>query len=266
MANDLTQLEKELIAVAAAIPTSLGGGNHGHTGIIVDDAKYLTMTGGIQFVTPINLGAYRTNIAGNTANAVCSCKEAMHKALVREYEIYCGVKQALKDIILETVEKDYLLEIEDEVLGYLNQTPKQMITHLRNRSGQMDFTDTKKLISEQDSEWDTNEVPQVYFNRVEKAIKQLKRAGIQSNNKRRDTALYFLKASGEYNAAAREWEVKPEADKTWANIKIFISTKQAKENKQNKLTAKQFKANLIKEQAKATKELIANLTEVPQNK
>jgi hypothetical protein len=147
-ANNLTQLEKELIAIAAAIPTSLGGGNHGHAGTIVDDAKYLTMTGGIQFITPINSGAYPTNIAGNATNSVHSHKEAMHKNLIREYEIYCGVKQALKDIILETVEKDYLLEIEDEVLGYLNQTPKQMITHLRNRVGQMDFTDTKKLISE----------------------------------------------------------------------------------------------------------------------
>jgi hypothetical protein len=151
-ANNLTQLEKELIAIAAAIPTNIGGGNHGHAGIIVDDAKYLTMTRGIQFITPINPVAYPTNIAGNTTNAVCSRKEAMHKTLVRVYEIYCGVEQALKDIILETVEKDYLLEIEDEVLGYLNQTPKQMITHLHNCGGQMDFTDTKKLISERDSE------------------------------------------------------------------------------------------------------------------
>ncbi len=50
-------------------------------------------------------------------------------------------------------------------------------------------------------------------------------------------------------------------DKTWANIKIFISTKYAKENKQNKLPAKQFKANLMKKQAEATEDLIANLTE-----
>jgi hypothetical protein len=126
----------------------------------------------------------------------------------------------------------------------------------------MDFMDTKKLISEQDSDWDTNEVPQVYFNWVKKAIKQLKKAGIQSNlNERRDMALYFLKASGEYDPAMREWETKPETDKTLANIKIFISTEHAKENKQNKLTAKQFKANLIEEQATATDELIANLTE-----
>jgi hypothetical protein len=33
--GDLTTLEKELIAIAASIPTMLGGGNHGHAGIIV---------------------------------------------------------------------------------------------------------------------------------------------------------------------------------------------------------------------------------------
>ena len=59
----------------------------------------------------------------------------------------------------------------------------------------------------------------------------------------------------------REWEAKPAATKTWANIKTFISTEYAKENKQNKLTAKQFKANAIDEQAEATEELIAALTE-----
>jgi hypothetical protein len=106
----------------------------------------------------------------------------------------------------------------------------------------------------------------VYFNRVEKAIRQLKPAGIQSNlNERRDMALFYLKASGEYDAVVREWEAKPVADKTWANIKIFISTKYAKENKQNKLTSKQFKANRMEEQAEATEELIANLTEAHTN-
>jgi hypothetical protein len=74
-------------------------------------------------------------------------------------------------------------------------------------------------------------------------------------------ALYYLKASGEFDAAVREWEQRPEGQKTWQNIKTFISTKHAKENKQNKLTAKNFKVNMIKEQAKATEELVAALTE-----
>jgi hypothetical protein len=59
----------------------------------------------------------------------------------------------------------------------------------------------------------------------------------------------------------REWENKPTADKTWSNIKTFIATEYACKNKQNKLTAKQFKANLIEEQAEVAEELIATLTE-----
>jgi hypothetical protein len=73
-------------------------------------------------------------------------------------------------------------------------------------------------------------------------------------------ALHFLKASGKFDPVVREWEQKPAAQKTWANIKTFISLEYAKENKQNKLTAKKFRANNIDKQAKATEELIAALT------
>jgi hypothetical protein len=74
-------------------------------------------------------------------------------------------------------------------------------------------------------------------------------------------ALYHFKASGEFDAAVRKWENKAAVDKTWTNIKTFISAEYARENKQNKLTAKQFKANTMEEQAEATEELIAALTE-----
>ena len=126
----------------------------------------------------------------------------------------------------------------------------------------MDFADTKTLLSERDTEQNVSKVPQLYFNRVEKAMRGLTRAGINSNlNECRDMALFYLKATGKFDAAIREWEAKPAADKTWVNIKNFISTEYAKENKQNKLTAKQFKANAIEEQAEATEELINALAE-----
>ena len=74
-------------------------------------------------------------------------------------------------------------------------------------------------------------------------------------------ALFYLKAAGEFNPAVREWESKLAADKTWANIKIFISAEYAKENKQNKCTTKQFKVNMIQKQAEAMEELIAARTD-----
>jgi len=114
------------------------------------------------------------------------------------------------------VDNEYLSEIEHDTLGFLNQTPRQMIEHLLTRGGALDFADTKDLL----------------------ASKELV-----------------------FDPAIREWEAKPAADKTWVNIKTFISAEYAKENKQNKLSAKHFKANAMMEQAEATEELIANLTE-----
>jgi hypothetical protein len=67
--NDLTTLEKELIAIAASIPSTLGGRNHGHAGVIAEPAKYLLMTGGTAFVNPANPGVYP---AGLQANAMAN--------------------------------------------------------------------------------------------------------------------------------------------------------------------------------------------------
>ncbi len=62
-----------------------------------------------------------------------------------------------------------------------------MLNHLHNRGGALDFADTKTLLAERDTEWNVSKVPQLYFNRVEKAMQGLTRAGITSDlNERRD--------------------------------------------------------------------------------
>ncbi len=87
----------------------------------------------------------------------------------------------MKDIIIKAVESNYLLEIEDKILGFLNQTPRLMLDHLCNRGGALDFADTKILLAKRDQEWDASEVPTLYFNRVEKTMRQSAQVGIQSD-------------------------------------------------------------------------------------
>jgi hypothetical protein len=112
------------------------------------------------------------------------------------------------------VEHDYPLEIKDETLGFLNQMPRQIIDHLKLRGGALDFADTKTLLAKRDAEWEVSENPQKYFNRVEQAIKALTPVGINLDlNEQRDMALYYLKASGEFDTAVREWENKAAAEK-----------------------------------------------------
>jgi hypothetical protein len=84
-----------------------------------------------------------------------------------------------------------------------------MLEHLLIRGETLDFADTKALITKRDNKWNVSKNPQLYFNRVEKAIKGLDRNGINSDlNEQRDIALYYLKAAVKFDAACCEWEQK----------------------------------------------------------
>jgi hypothetical protein len=102
--HDLTILEKEIIAILANIPTALGGGNHGHAGIIMEPAMYSLMTGGTEFVIPVNPGIYPTGLAANAAPGIRARAEAEHKELINKFEAYEGVKQGTKDNIIQSVD------------------------------------------------------------------------------------------------------------------------------------------------------------------
>jgi hypothetical protein len=121
--HDLTILEEEIIATLANIPTSLGGGNHGHVGVIMNPMENNTMTGGIDFVNPVNPGIYPTGLAINVAAGTRARAEAEHKELINQYKKFEGVHLRAKDLILEAVNNKYLIKIEHETMGYINQTP-----------------------------------------------------------------------------------------------------------------------------------------------
>jgi hypothetical protein len=86
--------------------------------------------GGTAFVNPFHPGIYPTGLAANAAAGTCVMAEAVHKEQIAQFKIFAGVEQSLKDIIFKAVDHDYLLEIEDNTLGFLNQTPRSIINHL----------------------------------------------------------------------------------------------------------------------------------------
>jgi hypothetical protein len=90
--HDITILEKEIIAILANIPTSLGGGNHGHVGVIMNPMEYNTMTGGINFVNLVNPGIYPMGLAVNATAGTRARAEAEHKELINQYKTFKGVR------------------------------------------------------------------------------------------------------------------------------------------------------------------------------
>ena len=98
--HDLTNLEKEIISILANIPTTLGGGNHGYVGVIMDPTDYNTMTGDTNFINPVNPGIYPANLAANATAGTRAQAEAEHKELINQFETFEGVRLGTKDLIL----------------------------------------------------------------------------------------------------------------------------------------------------------------------
>ena len=260
--HDVDLLE-ELIAIAASIPTTLGGGLNGHAGMLLSDVDYATMAVGTPFVAPINPGVYP--VLGVTA-ANRSRREAEHKEEVKQFHTYAGVGMGVKDLILKAIDEDYLLEIKHERVAFLNVTAVQMLTHLRQRWGSVDFVDITALMAECDAPWSVAEVPTIYFNHVEKAMKQLARANIHWDRRAMmNKALKSFKDAGDYDAAIREWEARPVAIQTWENLKVLMCTEYAKAHRQDSVSARATghasAHNVMDEYATVTEELVENISE-----
>ncbi|KAL7453787.1 hypothetical protein ACHAWC_005423 [Mediolabrus comicus] len=132
-AEDVTLLVRELAERAAEVATTLGGGE-----------PWAFRTGKV-FTTPTYPGVYDINIAANAANAARARAEAEHRALIQQYEVFKGVEKGLKNLIVEAVEEDYLEGLKDDIVGYINVTPLQMIQHLQTTTATLTVVDVSKI-------------------------------------------------------------------------------------------------------------------------
>ena len=65
---------------------TLGGGNYGHVGIIMEPKEYSTMPGGINFSNPLNSGFYPATLAATATAGTRAKAEAEHKELINQYK------------------------------------------------------------------------------------------------------------------------------------------------------------------------------------
>ena len=252
--QDIDRLDNELTAIAASFPSELGGGLHGHAGLVKSAVDYNIFAPGTPFNLPANAGHYPQ---GSFTEARCAQCEAEHKALVAQFQTCVGVSKGLKDLILQAVDEDFLLEIHDEVVAYLNVTPLQMLTHLCDRWGAMDFVDITALLAKCNAPWNAAEVPTKFFNRVDKARKQLAQANVQIDERvMMVKALKSFKDAGDFDPAIREWEARPAATQTYANLKVVMCAEFLKLNCQDATSARATghasANNVVEEMAQAT--------------
>ena len=235
--EDLNQLTLQISNAVGSVATSLGGGEHGHVGIIIDQTEYITFSkGAATFDVPTNPGPYPKS---PDADAVAREQQiAEHKALQDEYQTYLGVESFVRRKIVESIDDEWLAEIKSETMGFNHLHPKAIMKHLRDVGGTLDHMDVTELTTNLYKEWDGVETPAAHFARGDKYERQLLKAGQKKNPELRLAfAMTHFKADGDFEAALREWDALNKSAKTFSKFRVFIQKEFANRKKHNKTTA-----------------------------
>ena len=238
MDEDLNLLVKELTNAAGSIATENGGGEHDHVGMVIDEAEYITFSrSGARLIVPTNPGAYPTTVDADKVIRECQITE--HKAECIAYETYLGAENYIRRMIVMSIDHEWLADVENETMGFNHLSPKDLLNHLRNVGGSLDHMDVTELFTNIQKPWDGIEAPAAHFARGDKYERQLLKVGQNKNPELRLAfALATFQASGKFESALCEWEVKPKVDQTFTNFRVFMQKEFGKHHKQNKTTAK----------------------------
>eukprot|EP00804_Cyclotella_cryptica_P003440 CCRYP_002085-RA/>CCRYP_002085-RA protein AED:0.42 eAED:0.41 QI:0/0/0/1/0/0/2/0/285 len=225
--EDVTNLMREITEMLASIPTTNGGGSHGHISMIIDDAECRTFSTGNQpFIIPMNPGPYPTRVDPDPATRERQVAE--HKAEEEEFESYLGVLNAARQHA-----------IRSPTLGFAHLTLRQIIDHLQDAGGYLDYMDVSGLITELTKPWEVSEHPATKYAHDDKYERQLIKAGLPDQQALQlSLAQAAFKATGEYDAQLRKFDVCPVADRTFTNFRTFIVTEYAKQSKRTHSTEK----------------------------
>jgi hypothetical protein len=115
---------------AAPLATILGGGAHGHIGIIMTPPLYAILLTNIPYEPPMDPGAL-PNIppAANKAVRELTCME--HHEEQRIFDNHHDLDDALKAQVIDTIQDTYICEMRNKYhTGYLGVTTQDLMDHL----------------------------------------------------------------------------------------------------------------------------------------
>jgi hypothetical protein len=192
-------------------------------------ADYELLAPGTPFIAPLNPGIYPAGVT--LAAYQRGQRAAEHKELIHDFKKCTGAGKGLKDLILQAIDKDFLLELKVPGITYFNASSNQW--------GLMDFVDITALMTECDSPWDLTEVPTKHLNRVEKARRQLARANIQIDERAMLVkAEKSFKDAEDFDTPIWEWEARQIVAQTYENLRLVMCTEYAIFNRQDAITAR----------------------------
>lgn len=212
----------ELKANASSVPTTLGGGLHGHLGLVLSDAIYGTLTNNVLFQTPQNPGPFAPP-AGATGAQIDAAKDVW-KDLCNTFQICQATEQALIAQVVEIIDPVYLRAMLNTTTGRYAANIRVLIDHLFTTYGKI----TPQQIMQKEMElqslhFDLSHPVDIVFNAIEDLSELADHAG-QPMSAMQMNALAFVIFAKQplLTQDLRSWNRLPLAQRTWMQMKVHF--------------------------------------------
>lgn len=241
-ATDLDTLEKELAVVAATQKTSLfeGGQRHGHLCNVISDEAYgiIINDEDFEFEEPELPEAYNPEILPHMGDVQRKTMEAEWEKRKQHYQVYLGVQEVLRKLIVGAVDPQYLRELDNEYTGFTEHTARAIIEHLRTKC-KLTTTEKSKMRDQINFEWEQSQDFASYVVEMEKIQRRLERWGITIDE---DTMIAAaIKQVNKCTVFTKEhkkaWEEIDDEEKDWALFKTYFIEKYDEEEQYAEETA-----------------------------
>ena len=174
--ESIQTLKDQLKTNSQTVVSDLGGGAHGHLGLVLPADEY-ALVSPVPYVFPVHPGAL--HIPAGTAQHEAIRLRDEHKERIRVYREALGVQQALLKQIVAAVDEEYLKELRNEHTNAITLTIPEILSHLTTTYGQVDSSDLRKQEEQLTLfHWNVNDPPAEMYNLVENLVKASIAAGM----------------------------------------------------------------------------------------
>lgn len=221
--NDtLKTLLHECMANSQTVHSNLGGGAHGHLGLVLQPAKYAVIAPGTPYIRPVFPGTLV--IPPNTTNIQAQMLSKQHREELRLFQETEAVHNTLVQQIVAAIDPMYLKSLRNPVTQAFMVPLSDILNHLMTVYGNLN---PKKFLSTKNKmetfQYDLSLPVDVVFDPIDD-LGELAIIAKQPMSEEQKCGLAFIifQNTGKFKSDLKAWNRKPDNARTWANMKIHF--------------------------------------------
>jgi hypothetical protein len=205
---------RELYANARDVPSTLGGGRHGHLGMVMPDDEYILISHDAESyeapdkpVEPVYAGTAQQRYQ----------QEADYKAEVKAYNEWRDLEIYLRKLMINAIPWTFIAELEHHTMGFSEVSPMAILDHLVDTYGTISPKDLQDNLKQAKTAWNPDTPIETVFTNGNRC-RQFAIAGQDpiSDITYIGILVDIFRDSGVLETAIREWALKKARTKTVA--------------------------------------------------